>query len=46
MQVELTVPELNLILSAIGLALNYVQDTEARDKLLDLQTKLMELRGN
>ena len=47
MTVELSTDELNLILSAVGVSLNIVQDSKARDQLLALQSYLMAIRdGN
>ncbi len=44
MKIDLTPDELNLLLSAVGLTLNILQDTSARQQLEKLQTKLMAAR--
>ncbi len=44
MKVNLSPDELNLLLSSLGLSLNYVSDPKARAELDALQTKLMEIR--
>ena len=46
MSVELSRDEINTILSAIGLALSVITDPEARKQLEELQTKLMDVRGD
>lgn len=43
--IPVSLDELNLLLSAIGLALNIVNDDQGRQALLALQTKLMTIRG-
>ena len=43
--IPVSMDELNLLLSTIGLALNIVTDDSARQALLALQTKLMAIRG-